>query len=143
MVYANTSVLASRYIYDANSSQVMNLMMSVNQRSAWTTLHRLELLNAFALAVFRGLITTQQSFAAWKQLAVDLRAGRYLRTLPPWHQMLREASKLAARHSATLGTRSLDILHVAAAKELGVTTFLTFDKRQRSLALTVGLQVLP
>jgi len=33
-----------------------------------------------------------------------------------------------------LGTRSLDILHVASALVLGLPTFLTFDQRQCALA---------
>jgi predicted nucleic acid-binding protein len=40
-------------------------------------------------------------------------------------------------------TRSFDILHVAAALELGATKFWSFDDRQKRLAEEVGLRVNP
>ena len=39
--------------------------------------------------------------------------------------------------------RAYDITHVAAALLLKVTTFLSFDKKQRVLATSVGLIVAP
>lgn len=52
-----------------------------------------------------------------------------------------EAERLSAQHSEKIGTRSLDIMHVAAALVLGAQTFLTFEKRQASLARAAGLKV--
>ncbi|MCP5542890.1 MAG: PIN domain-containing protein [Akkermansiaceae bacterium] len=52
-----------------------------------------------------------------------------------------EAERLSATHSEKLGTRSLDILHVAAALVLGSTVFFTFDKRQAKLGKAAGLKV--
>jgi predicted nucleic acid-binding protein len=52
-----------------------------------------------------------------------------------------EAERLSAMHSEKLGTRSLDILHVAAAVVLGKQEFLTFDQRQAALAKAAGLDV--
>jgi predicted nucleic acid-binding protein len=42
-----------------------------------------------------------------------------------------------------MGTRSLDVLHVAAASLLGALQFVSFDRRQRSLAFKAGLKILP
>jgi predicted nucleic acid-binding protein len=53
--------------------------------------------------------------------------------------LTREAERLSALHSETLGTRSLDILHVASALVLGLSTFLTFDQRQCTLAKAARL----
>jgi predicted nucleic acid-binding protein len=39
--------------------------------------------------------------------------------------------------------RSWDVLHVATALQLGVHTFLSFDRRQRSLAVANGLKAAP
>jgi len=47
-----------------------------------------------------------------------------------------------SRHSMKLGTRTLDVMHVACACELQADMFVSFDERQRSLAKTAGLQVL-
>ena len=40
------------------------------------------------------------------------------------------AGELSQTHTSTLGTRSLDILHVATAVVLRVDSFLTFDRNQ-------------
>jgi predicted nucleic acid-binding protein len=53
------------------------------------------------------------------------------------------AAQLSERHTTTVGTRSLDILHIASAKAIRATEFLLFDDRQRNLAQLVGLVVAP
>ncbi len=50
------------------------------------------------------------------------------------------ARRLSKEHSATLGTRSLDILQLAIAIVLRADTFLTFDRNQAALAQAGGLQ---
>jgi len=57
-------------------------------------------------------------------------------TLP---EIYSRAELLAENHSADLGTRSMDILHVAAAERLNCSHFLTGDRRQARLAEAVGL----
>ena len=52
-----------------------------------------------------------------------------------------QAESLSRRHTAILGTRSLDILHVAAAVVFGALTFVTNDERQAGLAKVAGLRV--
>jgi hypothetical protein len=42
-----------------------------------------------------------------------------------------------------MGTRSLDILHIACAKSIRATDFISFDLRQRRLGGVVGLHVAP
>ncbi len=52
-----------------------------------------------------------------------------------------QARLLISRWTARLGTRTLDILHVAAALTLRADAFHTFDERQRKLAKAAGLRV--
>jgi predicted nucleic acid-binding protein len=49
------------------------------------------------------------------------------------------ARQLSRRHTATLGTRTLDTLHVAAAIVLHADSFYTFDRAQARLARASGL----
>jgi len=42
-----------------------------------------------------------------------------------------------------LGTRAVDVLHVAAALELGATGFFTFGLKQRKMAEATGLILNP
>jgi hypothetical protein len=110
---------------------------------AWTSLHALEVRNAFELGVFRGLLTASDVKAAWANLEKDLRRSRLMRTTIKWPATFHRAARLSENHSATTGTRSLDILNVAAAKSLRATEFISFDGRQRSLAVAAGLKVAP
>jgi predicted nucleic acid-binding protein len=50
---------------------------------------------------------------------------------------------LSAEYSGDLGSRSLDLLHVAAALEAGCRTFASFDVRQRRVAESCGLALIP
>ena len=60
-----------------------------------------------------------------------------------WEKLVREAERLAEQHTPAIGSRSLDILHVAAATILGATDFYTLDTRQGKLAQLAGLHVQP
>ena len=48
---------------------------------------------------------------------------------------------MSQRHTPKLGNGSLDVLHVACARELRLRYFLTFDQRQQQLAAAAGLKV--
>jgi predicted nucleic acid-binding protein len=79
---------------------------------------------------FRTLMRIQEHFTGCRVLSYCL-------------MVMTEAERLSASHSESLGTCSLDILHVAAALVLGSEVFLTFDTRQSSLAKAAGLKVKP
>ncbi len=56
-------------------------------------------------------------------------------------ELLNEALRLTDKYTAREGFRSMDTLHLAAAKLLGCTEFLTFDKLQRRVAELEGFSV--
>ena len=60
---------------------------------------------------------------------------------PDWEKVFQRSVGFSRAHTSSIRIRSFDILHVAAAVELGATEFWSFDKRQRSLAREVGLRV--
>lgn len=143
MLYADTSVLVSYYVSDANSARATAAVNAAAEPFAFTALHRLEIRNALDLAVFRKRITSVQAEAAWRDVIRDVRARLLMSVTPDWRRVFRDAARLAAKHSATIGTRSFDILHVAAARDLAVGDFYSFDGRQVALARAIGLRVLP
>ena len=55
--------------------------------------------------------------------------------------VLERAHELSGRTAAKLGTRTADLLHVAAAFELGVDCLYTFDYHQRRFAETLRLKL--
>jgi hypothetical protein len=93
------------------------------------------------LRVFRGEITVAERDIAFNTLLADIAAGLYRAADPEMNSLTTEAERLSAQHSEFLGTRSLDILHVASALVLGLPDFLSFDQRQTALAKAAGLRV--
>lgn len=141
--YADSSFPVSCYLLDANTPLTNAWLSRTGAPLPYTALHALEVRNAFQLGVFRGLFTSADAAAAWRNVERDLHNGRLARTTIKWPVAFRLAARFSERHSATVGARSLDILHVAAAKSLSAVEFVSFDGRQRSLAAAVGLRVVP
>lgn len=137
--YADTGFLCSLYAPDAHTHLAVARMNHQPLPLPMTWLHQLEFRNALRLRVFRKEITTVQRDASINALLSDLAAGVLAHAEPPLADLTREAERLSAQHSEALGTRSLDILHVASALVLGLSTFLTFDQRQCALAKAARL----
>ncbi len=141
--YADSSFLVSCYIVDANTPSAKAWLSRTGAQLRLTALHALEVRNAFQLGVFRGLLSTGDAGAAWANLEKDLRSGRLVKAAVKWPVALRIAARLSERHTAATGTRSLDILHVAVAKALRAAELVSFDSRQRTLAVVAGLRAVP
>ena len=139
--YPDTGFLCSLYAPDAHTPRAVKRMKRQRLPLAWTWLHQLELRNALRLRVFRREIVAPQRDACFNMVLADLAGGILVVATPPLAEMTTEAGRLSALHSETLGTRTLDILHVAAALVLGLTELLTFDARQAALARAVSLKV--
>ena len=74
-------------------------------------------------------------------LKADLVSGDVTTVPAPWPQIHLAAERLSELYTDASGHRSMDILHVATALELGVKEFLTFDGNQKILAEAEGLIV--
>lgn len=139
--YPATGFLCSLYAPDAHSTRAAARMARQPLPLPFVWLHQLELRNALRLRVFRREITSAQREAALNLMLADLADGVLANASPPHAAVMTEAERRSALHSEHLGTRSLDILHVASALVLGSTDFLTFDQRQSALAKAAGLKV--
>jgi predicted nucleic acid-binding protein len=107
-----------------------------------TALGEAEFTNALELQVFRKQWTRREARLVREQFLQHVGAGVF-RIEPLVPEVWEKALILARRHSAKLGTRTLDLLHVAAALVLRPDVFYTFDKRQRKLAEAERLRVRP
>jgi len=139
--YADTGFLCSLYAPDAHTARAAARMKRQVLPLAFTWLHQLEFRNALRLRVFRGEIMPAQRDASLNLMLADMAGRVLLAATPPLTEVMVEAERLSVLHAETLGTRSLDILHVAAALVLGLAEMLTFDARQAALARAVGLKV--
>ena len=139
--YADTGFLVSLHTPDAHTARVLARMKRQRQPLPFNGLHRLEFRNALRLRVFRKEITAEQRELSVSAMLSDLANEVFVFADVKWPDVLMEAERLGAQHSEQLGTRSLDILHVAAALVLGCDEFLTFDHRQAALAAAAGLHM--
>ena len=139
--YADTAFLCSLHAPDPHTNRVIAWLKRQRQPLPFTGFHRLEFRNALRLRVFRREITPAQRELSIQAMLSDLAAGVFAHVTVAWPEVLLEAERLSAGHSETIGTRSLDILHVASALVLGAEQFVTFDTRQGTLARAAGLRV--
>jgi hypothetical protein len=103
---------------------------------------RVEIMNGICLAAFRKHITLEAMRDALASFEEDFDAGRYTPADLLWRAALKRAADLSRTHTPNLGCRSLDVLHVASALELGLRYFLTFNRRQQRLAELAGLKLI-
>ncbi|HEX4032317.1 MAG TPA: type II toxin-antitoxin system VapC family toxin [Terracidiphilus sp.] len=140
MIYLDSSLMVSLYCPDANSAAAVAALRTAKAPLIVSALCELETMNAFALRVFRKELTNAQADSARQNLEKDLRDGAFLtRELP--EAACARAHKLSKLLTATLGTRTADLLHVAAAVESGATGFFSFDLQQRKMAQAAGLKL--
>ena len=143
MTSADSGFLVSLYLKETTSAQAFQTVSQLRHPISLTWLAVLEFENALLRAVFVGRITSQEALMAKFQFEANLKSNTYLEKEVDCKSVSIEASRLAAHYTPTIGTRTLDLLHVAAATLLHCDQFLSFDDRQRRVAAAVGLNVLP
>ncbi len=143
VAYADTSFLVSLYGRDAKSAPAQELAASLATPLAFTPFLRHEARNAIRLAVFRKEITADECQSVLAAMEADIRTGTLVETPVAWADVYAQAEALSATHTARLGIRASDVLHVAAAAALGARAFYTFDIRQKALAVKAGMKVTP
>lgn len=142
MIYLDTSVVVSLYCPDGNSARAAKLMQGIKDTLAITTLGELEAVNAFGLRAFRKEMSPRQTAVSLRNFEADLRAGvLQMRALPD--SAFARARTLSLLATPQIGVRTADLLHVAAALELGIAVFYSFDLRQRTIAKRAGLRLNP
>lgn len=141
--FFDSGVLVKLYALERDSSRAVALAAQFAPPLPLTELQESEARNAFRLKCARGETNPGELAAGLAALEGDLRAGKLRRTSLDWPAVWQRTEQLSAAHAQATFCRTLDILHVAAALELGAGELVSFDRRQRVLAGRAGLQVLP
>jgi predicted nucleic acid-binding protein len=137
--YADPSAVLKLYVHEPESATMSVWRARVKGALPITPQGRLEITNGICLAAFRKAITGEAAADARRSFEEDLAEGRYTQIDVPWRATFKRAIEVSRTFTPTLGCRSLDVIHVATALELGLRDFVTFDRRQRQLARSVGL----
>ena len=138
--YIDSSVLVAVYVPERFSASARRTLSHVPQ-VPYTLLHELEVANAFALLLGRRSITVAEHRAIGAQVRDDVEAQRLVPTAVDWPQTFAGACELSQSCTPTLLTRSLDLLHVAAAGAIGCKVFVSADDRQLAAAKAAWLKV--
>jgi len=141
--YADTSFLIPLYKMETTSKAAAKTMARQKAPILISPLTALEMHNAFQLAVFRKDIDSKAATLKRQLFEEDLSRGIFTIAPVPHAELYQKSVQLADRYSASLGTRSLDLMHVAAALLLECQAFLSFDERQRKVAKAEGFKVKP
>jgi predicted nucleic acid-binding protein len=138
--YADTSFLVSLYVLDGNSARAAERIKTTSLPISLTLFNEVETTNAFYLRLFRKEAAPAQIRAAQSLFQEDIENGIFeVRALSL--AVFDKAQRLSEKHTQRLGTRTLDVLHVASALVLKADTFFTFDVNQAKLAKAEGLMV--
>ncbi len=137
-VYIDTAILVKSYILEANSQEAVTIIEAAGDPLLFSHIHEIEIPNAIRLKRFRGEITEAEEAEAIRILRADIEAGRLLRPAYDLDAVYTLAGRLSAQHSGTVGSRSLDLLHVATALQCGCNALASFDERQRKVAILAG-----
>ena len=141
--YADTGFVVALYKEESTSARAAALMARQTAAVRLSQLGELEFHNALHLAVFRGDLSAGDAALKKRLFLEDVANGIFIIMPVPASELLAKSVELADRHSARLGTRSLDLMHVAAALLLKAETFFSFDERQRKAAKLERLKVKP
>ncbi len=140
--YIDSSALRQLYAHDTRSAAMAGWRFKNPGPLIFTRFCRVELVNSMASAIFRRDIT-EAAFQGFLDAFARDQAEDDLRLVDvPWRTVLDRAADISRQHTPRLGTRSLDVLHVASALELNARQFVTCDARQAKLAESCGLKVI-
>ncbi len=140
--YVDPSALRSLYVHDERSARFCAWRRRLGGCLPITRFGRAEFVNSVHLAVHRRDIDGRLARAAVADLDTDVREGRLAIVDVLWRRTLDLAAELSTQHTGVLGTRTLDVLHVATAVTLEAKRFVSYDGRQAALAKAAGLRVL-
>lgn len=145
--YADTSFLCSIYRIQEHSAVADVIRESMAEPLHFTSLLEFEFLQAIELQVWlhsrdktKGYSRREANrmISEWE---TDISTGINRLVSFDMDAVLRLSRSLSSQTTAKGGHRTLDIFHVATAVHLGAGRFLTFDARQRELAIHAGLEV--
>lgn len=136
----DASFLVSLYVLDANSARAAAKMRGAALPLLLTDIGKVEILNAIGLRLFRKELLADEAKKVQALFREDTERG-IVRVVPLPAAAYEQAEQIALKHTPLLGTRTLDVLHVAGALIFRADAFYTFDQKQAALASAVGLRV--
>jgi predicted nucleic acid-binding protein len=144
LTYADSGFVVSLYLTtEGTSAQARKEVKRAGKPVLLSPLSLLEIRNALNFGINRGEITSAQRDAVLAEINTQIETGFFRLVDASQSSIHAKAQELSDKHTRAVATRSLDLMHIAAALLSGARTFLTFDKRQAKAAAAEGLVVKP
>ncbi len=137
--YLDTGALVPLYVSEVFSEAITRFLERRGEAVPYNAFHRLELENALVLKVFRRELAEGLRMAALEKISMHLQAGKLIQRPVSWVAALDAAREFANRVTVQTGCRTLDLIHVAIARQWGCSVFVSADERQLAAADAAGL----
>jgi predicted nucleic acid-binding protein len=142
VTYADTGFIVSLYLpQEQTSIEAQRILRRIKLPLILTPLTLLEIRNALNFSLNRGQMSLQIRNAVWAEVEQQISDGFFKFFAPDSTAHYLLAQRLSDKYTPNMATRSLDLLHVAAALLIEATFFLSFDERQLKAAKAEGLNV--
>jgi predicted nucleic acid-binding protein len=144
LTYADSGFVVSLYLTsEGTSAQARQEVKRVSKPILLSPLSLLEIRNALNFGINRGEISGTQRDAVLTEIDAQIETGFFRLVEAGQSSIYAKARELSNKHTPEFATRSLDLMHLAAALLSEARTFLTFDKRQIKAAIAEGLIIKP
>ncbi|MBW2366616.1 MAG: type II toxin-antitoxin system VapC family toxin [Deltaproteobacteria bacterium] len=140
MFYLDTSVIVKLYVKEAYSREASDWIKANNEAVPRTVFHELEFTNAIKLKQFRNEMSGREAGIVLERFNKHEKERIFYNPPINWSDAFTRSLALSKNHTKTIGSCSLDVIHVALALSMGADRFFTFDHKQSQLASAVGLQ---
>lgn len=101
----------------------------------------MEFINTINLKHYRGEISKNMVRRIILKFTEHENMGIFFRPTLNWPEIYKTAIDLSEKYTGSIGSRSLDVLHVAMALSIKAKQILTFDKKQSKLASMSGIKI--
>ena len=144
MTYADSGFVVSLYLTsEGTSAHARQEVKRVSKPILLSPLSLLEIRNALNFGINRGEISGTQRDAVLTEIDAQIETGFFRLVDASQSSIYAKARELSNKHTPEFATRSLDLMHLAAALLSDARNFLTFDMRQSKAAVAEGLIVKP
>lgn len=139
--YLDSGALIKLYVVEPGSEAVQAALRDEASLSL-NSLQETEVRTAIQAAAGRGLLAGAAADQALAFLDEDIRVGRWTWQEPDWEQVWTVTRQLSLRHARETLCRTLDLLHLALAREGNAEVFITGDRRQAEVSRRIGLPLI-
>jgi len=147
--YPDTSFLCALYVAQSTSAAAIAHYQRMKEPLHVSALLLGEFRQSVRFQIFRHSRDANQGYGrktglgALAKLQSNIDDGALVIVPADWAEVINIAERISAQLTIGGGHRFLDVLHVATAKHLGASEFLSFDANQRMLAAAEGFAARP